>query len=800
MTTVMNFVQGPLTHALTHALGWTLVHFLWQGALVAVVLWCVLALMAESSADARYAASCVGLLAMVVCPALTFVRLASLESKATLAQAGAVDGGSVAVFVGAGGGSGSWSAALTIALDHMIPFLMLAWCAGVLFFACRLAAGIAAAQRCKLQDTGEVSAWLREVFDTLRVRLGLHRAARLVESAKVHVPTVIGWLKPVVLLPAGCFAGMSEQQVEALLAHELAHICRNDYLVSVVQSIVETLLFYHPAVWWVSRQVRREREYCCDEMAVGVCGDRVAYARALSLLEERRALLPEVVLGANGGVLTMRIKRLLGYREEIVSSNMAWVIVLAVVIAGSGSIIGRLAYAESRPATAIAAQASAQIADVGEQAVRIAQTTKDAAAAEAQAADAENQVQEAAEQSKVIHKELEAAQQNLAQRTEDSSELTAEQREQLDEARKQVQDALKKLNSDELKKQLEQIRQQVNSPEFRKQIQAAADAARKVNSAEMRKQIAEAQEKIQKELNSPEFKQEIEQAKAAAAKMNSPEFRKQMEDIKKQTEQFNTPEFKERIKRLVDEAKAKQIQAEEQRGKIMANSAEANGAPPPPPPQQPGVAPPAPNGPIRVSSSIAQNQVLKQVQPMYPPDARAAGIQGTVMLKAVISKDGSVGKLTVVSGPKELMQSAIEAVSQWKYKPYLLNGQPVDVETTINVNYSLAESAPNPTPNPTPQANAAPDAVEKPVPALIYTVLPEYTAEAKAAKVQGPVVLNVTVTQEGLPTNVHVIRGLDPGLDKNAVSVVKQYRFKPAMKDGQPVETAVNVEVQYRIF
>ena len=146
-------------------------------------------------------------------------------------------------------------------------------------------------------------------------RLGIVRAVTLINSALVQVPIVIGWLRPAVLLPVGCLTGLSTVQIEAIFVHELAHIRRHDYLVSVFQSIVEAVLFYHPAVWWVSKQIRREREDCCDDLAVKISGDPLAYAKALSFLEEQRGSLPAAALGANGGVLAMRIKRLLGYKE-----------------------------------------------------------------------------------------------------------------------------------------------------------------------------------------------------------------------------------------------------------------------------------------------------------------------------------------------------------------------------------------------------------------------------------------------------------------------------------------------------
>jgi GWxTD domain-containing protein len=145
----------------------------------------------------------------------------------------------------------------------------------------------------------------------------------------------------------GCLTGLSTIQIEAIFTHELAHIRRHDYLVSVFQSIVEAVLFYHPAVWWVSKQVRREREDCCDDLAVKICGDPLAYAKALSYLEERRGYLSAAALGADGGVLTMRIKRLLGYKEPPVYSWLTAATLLAVVVAAVALCIGTFAGAET---------------------------------------------------------------------------------------------------------------------------------------------------------------------------------------------------------------------------------------------------------------------------------------------------------------------------------------------------------------------------------------------------------------------------------------------------------------------
>jgi len=170
----------------------------------------------------------------------------------------------------------------------------------------------------------------------LRRRLGIEHAVTLLESSMAPVPAVVGWLRPVILVPASAFAGLTPQQLEAILAHELAHVRRHDYLVNLLQAAVETLLFYHPAVWWVSSQVRQERESCCDDLAVSVCGDRLGYARALAALEGLRT--PRLALGADGGSLLRRIRRLAGVPETAGGAPVAWVagaLALALLLGGA---------------------------------------------------------------------------------------------------------------------------------------------------------------------------------------------------------------------------------------------------------------------------------------------------------------------------------------------------------------------------------------------------------------------------------------------------------------------------------
>jgi len=199
-------------------------------------------------------------------------------------------------------------------LEPWLPWIVGLWAAGVAFFSLRLLAGWQTIRGlCGAAGCGTDAKWI-ERFSRLQARVGVSYPVRLVFSTSAKVPMVIGWLKPVVLVPAGLVAGLSISQLEAILAHELIHIRRHDYLVNLLQNVVETLFFYHPAVAWVSARIRVEREHCCDDVASLACGGTLDYARALAALAESRRA-PALGVAATGGSLVERIRRLAGIQE-----------------------------------------------------------------------------------------------------------------------------------------------------------------------------------------------------------------------------------------------------------------------------------------------------------------------------------------------------------------------------------------------------------------------------------------------------------------------------------------------------
>ena len=340
-------MRTPAFLSLSHDVGWTLLHFCWQGALVAVLLACSLSLLSRRSPQMRYVACCLALLVMAGLPCLTYIRMASSHPEAAEAVVGPLVLSSALGRLGGTTPAESWISQAIRGIDHSLPTVLILWCVGVLLILSRLGIGLAVARKIKSTEIGSIPHDLQVTFTQLLQRAIITRPVRLLASTLVEVPTLIGWMRPVILLPLACLSGLSSVQLEAVLAHELAHVRRHDYLINVLQSVIEALLFYHPAVWWVSRKIRAERESCCDDIAVKLVGDVLSYAKALSLLEEHRSTIPQPILEATGGVLVMRIKRLIGVEEKPALSRLAAVMVLALI--GAGAVVGVSTNAKAQP-------------------------------------------------------------------------------------------------------------------------------------------------------------------------------------------------------------------------------------------------------------------------------------------------------------------------------------------------------------------------------------------------------------------------------------------------------------------
>jgi beta-lactamase regulating signal transducer with metallopeptidase domain len=338
-------------------LGWTLVHFLWQGAAIGLLLLAVDAALNKATSRARYAAACVAMLLMVCSVGVTFVWLDN--GGRTLPQS---------VTASPLPAPASWmparAASSATAIPNLTEWFAYFWLIGVLVLSMRSLGGWVLLERHRRRATTPAETHWLTTMAKLAERLRISRAVRLCESALTEVPAVIGWIRPVVLFPLSAFSGLTAEQMEALLAHELAHIRRHDYLVNLLQTCAETLLFYHPAVWWVGRRMRAERENCCDDLAVEMCGDAVSYACALAQMEHLRSDAPALAMAANRGSLLERIQRLLPAAIPTTGRNPDWAI---AAVLGTIVCIGILAPRAYSRVPAPQSQSQSKAAVVGDE-------------------------------------------------------------------------------------------------------------------------------------------------------------------------------------------------------------------------------------------------------------------------------------------------------------------------------------------------------------------------------------------------------------------------------------------------
>lgn len=314
----------PTLQQLVHALGWMLVHFLWQGGLIAAMLWLVFRLARPESANLRYWSGLTAYLACALVPLATLVYYLDPAPGALPAPEMSLP----AVSVVTGYRVSAWQS-IQLGLEPALPLIVVAWAIGVLALSSRTFMGWLGTRRLVRSGVAPVNTHLREMANRLRVRLRVRRMVQVLQSTRVAVPTLVGWLKPVILLPASVIAQLPAAQLEMILAHELAHVRRHDYLVNLLQIVIETLFFYHPAVRWMSRQVGQEREHCCDDIVVAQFGHPLVYARALASIEALKAPVMRPALAASGGDLFERVNRIVHPNLPRNNTGFAQVILIA---------------------------------------------------------------------------------------------------------------------------------------------------------------------------------------------------------------------------------------------------------------------------------------------------------------------------------------------------------------------------------------------------------------------------------------------------------------------------------------
>lgn len=354
-------------------LGWTLLHSLWQFTTIGILLWGVLLFLRRRSASLRYLVSSGALLVMLVAGMITFAfqnvppetnrSAASSSSASRLPQVAEVlprakpvtqipipviesptkiseDRTETQPRLESPAISPSFYDSLTENLEPWLPWISTMWLIGVAVLSLWNFGGWIGVLRLRQARNLPVAQEIAERARRLINRMKINRPVQILQSTLVEVPLVVGWLKPMILLPLGILGELSPEQLEAIIAHELAHIRRHDYLVNLVQTTLETLFFYHPAVWWVSRRIRMEREHCCDDTAVKVCGSGIELGEALTLLAAAR-LHFQPAMAASGGSLVARVRRVLTPQPEGPDRHYAWLgglLLLGIMLVGAIAI------------------------------------------------------------------------------------------------------------------------------------------------------------------------------------------------------------------------------------------------------------------------------------------------------------------------------------------------------------------------------------------------------------------------------------------------------------------------------
>ena len=328
-------IEALIETPLLRAIGWAVVHSLWQGALIAWVAGALLIALRNHRAQLRYLVSCTALVLMFTLPIATILVYANPISESVPAAA--------ARLLNA---QGQAAPALHIAL----PVTAVLWFAGAFAFQCRAILQFLRARRLLTRGTTAATDDVRCAVQDLVARLKVRQHVEVVASTLAKVPMVIGWLNPVIVLPVASITGLTTDQLRSIIAHELAHVARHDYLVNLLQIVIEGLMFYHPAVWWLSQRIRVEREYCCDDAAVEAAieagGDAVGYARALALLETCRPTRSSLAMLSTGGSLLDRVSRLVGARQTSArtpTGGLPALLLTLIVLLGASSTAVTLA-------------------------------------------------------------------------------------------------------------------------------------------------------------------------------------------------------------------------------------------------------------------------------------------------------------------------------------------------------------------------------------------------------------------------------------------------------------------------
>lgn len=556
----MNFLNSIISENLINAIGWTIIHSLWQGAAAALGCALLMVFMRRSTARTRYLVGVMTLILVIVMSMVTFVSIyqpgmpgipVTAENSTQLLLTGsATNQGNVTL-----------AAFFKNYFNRHLPLVVTVWLLGVLVLVLRLSGGYLYNQRLKHHRNQPLPNPWQNRLETFCRLTGIQKPINLVESALVKIPMTIGHFKPVILFPLGLVTGLPRDQVEALLAHELAHILRKDYLVNILQSFVDILFFYHPGVRWISSHVRSERENCCDDIAVSLSGNSLNVAKALTNIQgyDMRAPYPAMAAankrwGSRG--LLARIKRLVsppvkgsGFAAGTIGAVVPVVVLLTLMVStNAAAALSRDLVNDKSPAKE-SVQPLDQEKDKEKELQKKEQEEimKLKSKLKAEKKEVETKLQE------LVKKEEEARQQN--------KELEKEKKDQIKILEKKLQE--KEFQLQQLEPRIREQKARVREEEraIRKEVRERARVIRE-EDRERERAIREEVREQEREMRTQEVRMRVQEA----------EMRKQEAQMRKQEAKMRVEEAE--MRKQEAKMRAQEAQLRKQEAKLRAKEAE----------------------------------------------------------------------------------------------------------------------------------------------------------------------------------------------------------------------------------
>ena len=511
----MSIIEG-ISDPVINALGWTLIHSLWQLLVIALLWRLALYLARNSAASLQYNFSLLALLAVPVVSGFTFFRQYRIYSNASAIVSLDFE---ESVFRASTQGSAfflvqkNYPSALLQQLEAWMPYLFWIYLGGLMLFSLHSMISYSRLYSLRRRSIQPMPLNWQRKLQALQKIAGLKRKQHVFVSTRISIPAVIGFLKPVILLPAAMLSGLSPGQVETILLHELYHIRRKDHYINMLQTLMEILFFYHPAIWWISRQMRQEREKAVDEWVVAQTGSPMAYARALVSLEEKRSFTPQPVIAAtqSKNLLLIRIKNIMTMKTNNFNSGKkmaALLVILSAVISvawynPSYTVNYGHAGPDYQPeATLLSYYQPEPLAG------SLAQATSPAADPPAQPGEPRR-----------IHLR--------DGKSIGWEELSEEDRAKLQAAMEEMRLSIQEVNRE--------LREKFNSGEFRQQMQQVQQEVRQAMEEMREKQF----------FNNAEFREEMEKARQ--------EVQRAMQEVRREMQEFNSEEFRQEMKKAGEE-------------------------------------------------------------------------------------------------------------------------------------------------------------------------------------------------------------------------------------------------------